>query len=279
MPATDTAKRHRPPYWRHTATELPRSIVEIGRLLTRRSAIQRLGRHRITQSDQLSPQSVMVLPGFSAGDSSTAILRGFLSHWGYDAQPWAQGNNMNPRTIEQFGDVTKALYGYVDKLTERLQALNDRSGQRVSLIGWSLGGIISRILASKNPELVRQVITLGTPFGDPRNTSVYAIFNKLRKHSMNDADVDQWLSLCNAPLGTIPLSILYSASDGLVSSHIAVKEACKQSPLLENIHVESSHLGFTCNPMALYIIADRLAQPEINWQPYRHRQAVHDLLS
>ena len=39
-------------------------------------------------------------------------------------------------------------------------------------------------------------------------------------------------------------------------------------PLTENIEVHASHVGMGMNPMALYAIADRLAQPAGQWRPF-----------
>ena len=75
--------------------------------------------------------------------------------------------------------------------------------------------------------------------------------------------------MCHAPLGAdIPLSIVYSRSDGFVSPHIATKQNTRT---VENIHVPCSHVGFTVNPLSLYVIADRLAQPEHDWQAFARR--------
>ena len=97
---------------------------------------------------------VLVLPGFMAGDLSTRALRRFLRDKDYRAHGWKQGRNIGPSAA-----LIAAMAG-------RLQDLNRRYDRRVSLIGWSLGGIYARELARAMPELVRQVITLASPFRD-----------------------------------------------------------------------------------------------------------------
>ena len=194
-------------------------------------------------------QPVMCLPGFSAGDGSTAILRRFLRRWGYDARPWGLGQNMSPMEVASFEDVKKARDRLLAELETELEQIVEETGQKVSLIGWSLGGIMARWFASHHPQLVRQIITLGTPFGDPRAVIVYPLMERLRHHPMTEDDFDEWVDMCNAPLSDdIPLSIVYSRSDGFVSPHIATRQDTRT---VENIHVPCSHVGFTVNPMSL----------------------------
>jgi pimeloyl-ACP methyl ester carboxylesterase len=90
--------------------------------------------------------AVLVLPGLMASDFSTRALRRFLRDKGYQAHGWKQGRNLGP---------SDAL---IAAMVERLADVHRRSGRRVSLIGWSLGGIYARELARAMPDLVRQVI-------------------------------------------------------------------------------------------------------------------------
>ena len=54
-------------------------------------------------------------------------------------------------------------------MVDLVQELNDTHGRKVSLVGWSLGGLYARQLAKMMPERVRSVISLGDPFaGGPR---------------------------------------------------------------------------------------------------------------
>ena len=95
---------------------------------------------------------VLVFPGLGANDLSTAPLRALLDSLGYMTQPWGQGFNFGPRA------------GVLEQIKHDLQALHRRHHRKVSLLGWSLGGLYARELAKECPELVRSVITLGTPF-------------------------------------------------------------------------------------------------------------------
>lgn len=112
---------------------------------------------------------VLVMPGLTAGDSSTTPLRMFLRRIGYDAHGWGMGTN---RGVSQ--QRVRELRAKVDELAER----HDRP---VSLVGWSLGGVYAHRLAELTPSSVRSVITLGSPLGGGRRiepripvTSVYS---------------------------------------------------------------------------------------------------------
>ena len=95
---------------------------------------------------------VLVLPGLVASDTSTRPLRSFLKSRGYAVSGWRQGRNLGLR------------HGVQDAMVDLVQELNDTHGRKVSLVGWSLGGLYARQLAKMMPERVRSVITLGSPF-------------------------------------------------------------------------------------------------------------------
>lgn len=131
--------------WFLYLTDIPRAGVEYGQLL----AVLPL--QRMLPAGDGHP--VLVLPGLLAGDGSTWILRRILRRLGYAAYGWGLGRNIGP--------TAKAVSGMRDLLDK----LHSRYHTPVSLIGWSLGGIFARGLARDHPSAVRQVITLGSPFG------------------------------------------------------------------------------------------------------------------
>ncbi len=100
-------------------------------------------------------QPVMVLPAFTGNDDSTRVLRAYISSLGYACYPWGLGRNLGMRD---------ELY---EKLQVQLIALADKHGEKVRLIGWSLGGLFARKFANHRPEYVESVITLGSPFQMP----------------------------------------------------------------------------------------------------------------
>jgi pimeloyl-ACP methyl ester carboxylesterase len=194
--------------------------------------------------------AVIVFPGLGAGDLSTVPLRNFLSGQGYDTYGWDLGRNMGPRegvlqkSIDRIGDIVKA------------------TGRRVSLVGWSLGGIYAREFAKALPDFVRSVVTLGTPFsGDPKATNAWWYYEYVSGHKLNDPHL---LAQLKQP-PSLPTTSIYSRTDGVVAWQLSHQTPGK---LAENIEVVASHVGIGLNPAALYAVADRLSQPEGKWRSF-----------
>jgi pimeloyl-ACP methyl ester carboxylesterase len=148
-------------------------------------------------------------------------------------------------------------------MVERLRELRARYAKRVSLIGWSLGGIYARELARRFPDDVRQVITLGTPFRNVEATNVPRFLRAILERRPLP-DEQSYRALLADPL-PVPSTAIYSRSDGIVHW-----ESCQElaGPRSENIEVASSHLGLGHHPVVLLTVADRLAQPEGTWAPF-----------
>jgi pimeloyl-ACP methyl ester carboxylesterase len=193
---------------------------------------------------------VLVLPGLAANDLSTLPMRAFLKDRGYQALPWEQGLNLGSRA------------GVLDALRERVRALFALDGRPVSLLGWSLGGVYARELAKEMPELIRCVITLGSPFaGPPQATNAGWLFERVSGHPEPDAEMQAALRV--AP--PVPTTSIYSRTDGIVAWQCSLNPP---GPLAENIEVHASHIGLGLNPLAMVAIADRLAQDPAHWQPF-----------
>jgi pimeloyl-ACP methyl ester carboxylesterase len=196
---------------------------------------------------------VLVLPGLGASDRSTAPLRRFLGELGYAAHAWQLGRNLGPSR------------GAIEHCLVRIHDLQRRSGRRVSLVGWSLGGIYARELAKRAPASVRCVITLGAPFaGHPRATNAWRAFelvNGRRHHAPEHLD-----ALRQSP--PVPTTSIWSRTDGIVAWRCSVE---REGSHTENIEVDASHIGMGVHPAVLYAIADRLAQAEGRWERFsRH---------
>jgi len=193
---------------------------------------------------------VLVFPGLGANDITTAPLRSFLDHLGYVTHPWGQGFNFGPRR------------GVLKQCNDDVRALFRKHAQPVSLIGWSLGGLYAREMAKELPDHARCVITLGTPFtGHPRATNAWRFFELVSGHSVHDPAL---IARLREP-PPVPTTSIYSRTDGIVSWRCSVNEP---GPLRENIEVHASHVGMGLNPLALWAIADRLAQQPGAWQPF-----------
>ncbi|MDP5072050.1 MAG: alpha/beta hydrolase [Congregibacter sp.] len=206
--------------------------------------------------DRLAPgdgHPVMVLPGFLGSDAYNASLRRFLKGLGYRVHGWGQGQNLGPR-----GDTLQSLL-------DRVATLSDRYGQPLSLVGHSLGGIFARELAREEPSLVRQVITLGSPFGRGRHSGSYParLFEVLNPTDDLPVALDD---LHRAP--PVPTTAVYSKGDGIVNWRTAFQNPDFATVKTQNIQVRGSHCGMTMNPTVWYIIADRLRQSVDDWQPF-----------
>lgn len=200
-------------------------------------------------------QPVLVLPGFGGGDASTAPLRSYLSAMGHAVHGWNLGTNWW-RTPE-----------LVEGVPRRLMELHEKSGQQVSVVGWSAGGIWARELARTHPDVVRQVITLGAPFrlrgGDEANTAF--LYNLVKHRHVPEPDERLRPEHHRAPL-TVPTTAIYSLTDGVASWQACIETAGDRR---ENIAVRGTHTGLGHNIAAAYAVADRLAQPQGTWTPFQ----------
>ncbi|MDH4051291.1 MAG: alpha/beta fold hydrolase [Rubrivivax sp.] len=195
---------------------------------------------------------VIVYPGLGASDISTLSLRGFLRDRGYTPYGWKQGFNLGPRK------------GVLDGCRHQLAQVADRHREKISLIGWSLGGVYARELAKEQPDLIRCVITLGTPFsGHPRATNAWRFYELVSGKRLHDHDPGLLAQLRSSP--PVPTTSIYSKTDGVVAWQCSLNE---DAPHAENIEVHASHVGMGMNPLALYAIGDRLAQDPAHWRKF-----------
>jgi len=194
---------------------------------------------------------VLVLPGLMASDTSTRLLRRYLENMGYEPHGWNMGRNLGPRAGVEGG------------MVRRLHELSERhDGRKVSIVGWSLGGIYARILAKHHPEVVRNVITLGSPLhGHAYSTNAWRVYELVSSQSAHDPK--RMSHATEVP--QMPATSIYSRSDGVVAWQTSL---IKTSPQSENIEVRASHLGLGAHPAVLYAVADRLSQPEGEWKPF-----------
>jgi hypothetical protein len=197
---------------------------------------------------------VWVLPGLLAGDLSTLLLRRYLTTLGHDSHAWGFGRN------------TVGVYKMRAQLRERLAAIHHERGRRkVSLVGWSLGGIYARDLALHMPQLIRSVVTLGSPFaGDITATNARRIYEILSGETLQDANIQDMQALSgDLP---VPTTSIYSRTDGIVNWRTCLVRPSDRS---ENIEVRlASHMGLGVNPAVLWAVADRLAQAEDEFQQF-----------
>ena len=231
------------PSWGLFAIEPLRAVMEyVGMQLMKQDSLPKGDGH-----------PVVIFPGFAAERQSLAPLHKFCTVLGYAAYDWGRGVNTGPQS-----DVD----GWIDELAQDVGELTSTHRRRISLIGWSLGGIYAREVAKKLHRHVRQVITLGTPSGDALELNhaswLYRVVNG-RGPLLNDAFM---LRLRTAP--PVPTTQIFSRSDGIIAWQACLQDGTRTD--LENIEVRGSHSGLGWNSEVLEIIAGRLSQPEHAWK-------------
>ena len=230
-------------FW--TLTEGGRASVEMTSFIMLRRLMKRLPKG--------DGHPVIVFPGFVASDRSTKPMRKLLDDLGYDTYGWGLGRNL------KFNDTREA------KMNLLLEKVYKTHGRKVSLVGWSLGGVFAREVAKSNPDMVRGVISLGSPIsGDMDHSNagrLYEFFN-----GKPDAKMETRLkSISIAP--SVPTTSIYTKTDGVVAWKGSIQRPGKTPS--ENICVPASHIGLGVNPLVMYALADRLAQAEGKWAPFK----------
>jgi alpha/beta hydrolase fold len=210
-----------------------------------------LARGALMKAPRGDGHPVITLPGFLASDRSTGPLRKYLTALGYDARPWGQGQNLG------------RFYKMRDRLKALVDTVSSQTGQKVTLVGWSLGGVFSRYLALTRTDAVRSVVTLGSPFaGNLDATNARRLYEAMSKEGPpNMADI-------TALAGDLPVpnSSIYTKLDGIVNWKTCIPNP---APNAEAIEIRlASHVGIGVNPAALWAVADRLAQDEGSFTPF-----------
>jgi len=220
-------------------------------------------RKLIKQSADGDGHPVLVLPGFMASDSSTEVLREFIDDLGYTSHSWDMGRN------------TADLH-CLEKLVSKIEKLRKAHRQKVTIIGHSLGGIFARQLAKANPDNVRQVITLGSPFrGIDQPNNVAWIYNKFVKgKQIKEMDPELFEDLPKpAP---VPTTAIYSKEDGIVPWQLCIEE---EDDIHQNIRIRGSHIGMSVNPTVLEVIADRLSVKEDEvWYYFKSKNMIKEMI-
>ncbi len=231
------------------ATELPRAIAEAGLFAAWLPTL-------LAFASRGDGHPVLVLPGMLASDVSTAPLRAALETLNYDARGWGLGRNYGTRVAGDDGEHLLAL----------IDSIHRETGKKLSLVGWSLGGILARLAARRVPQQLRQVVTLGSPFAArPSESHASRIYEAVSGTRLGDPAPRAMMDELRRAL-SVPSTAIYSRADG-----ICAWQGCKTraSAKAENIEVLGSHCGLGANPMVFHALADRLAQPEGEWMPFK----------
>lgn len=237
----------KPPHWSLALTEAPRVMLEVASLKLTKRLLDKLPRG--------DGHGVMVIPGFMGDDPFNQSLVNFLNDLGYRASGWKMGRNLGPGSFS------------AEDLAVKLGRLGRAGGGKVSLIGHSLGGLYAREIARTEPDTVRQVISLGSPFGEGRDSGSNAsrLYQKLNPKEQDDPEQQkQQEQLATAP--PVPTTSIYTKGDGVVNWRTSIQAQSHRQT--QNIEVIGSHCGLTQNPAVWYLIADRLQQRADSWQHF-----------
>lgn len=213
-------------------------------------------------------RNVFVLPGFGVSDAAMAPLRFFLTRHGFNTMGWGLGVNQaglnldhNPSEISWDFEPPTTYRGefgvphLCDLMTEKVASFYKSTGQSVSLVGWSLGGVVAREVARDVPEAVDQVVTMGSPLtGGPKYTSAAPALAK-RGLDLN------WIEAIVEERKKIPipckLSAIVSRSDGIVDWSASVLPSDDQTHYIE---AEVSHLGMGFNRNVMNLVLRELTE-------------------
>lgn len=217
----------KPSWWLHL-TEIFRATIETfrGYWYVRQRPFKNLGKG----------VPVMVVPGLLSTDWATTILRKDLAKLGFNVHGWEMGMNLG--RMESLA-----------ALTEKVRLLHKATGQKIILIGWSMGGIFSREVAKQIPDCIEELITIGSPFANV-NAPNHAkwVFDLLNDTNQIDEEFTRQLPKPAA----VKTTCLYSKRDGIVPWQACIEPT--EDELHTNIEVKSSHFGMGANPNVVRMV-------------------------
>jgi pimeloyl-ACP methyl ester carboxylesterase len=202
---------------------------------------------------------VMVLPGVLGNDMSMTVLSNRIENAGYKVYGWDAGMNLGPSE-----ETAKHLEAHLAKIYA------ENGNRKVSLVGYSLGGVYARELARKHPDMVRNVITLSSPYAmKGSNGWPDDRVRAINKHFQPQQDKrGEELAAEIASLPQVRSTSVYSENDWIVDKESAISPQTTGS---ENLPVNSGHVALPFDNAAAALVLDRLAQPEGALQPLAAR--------
>lgn len=205
-------------------------LIDPARRITRRLDIRKSAR----------PQTVLIIPGFASSAGRMRYLAQQLERAGHTTKRWGLGRNWG---------VSEKTFAHLE---QRLLDLSERSGGKVVLLGWSLGGLFARELAQRHPQAVAKVITMGSPFsGSPRANNVWRVYQFIAGHSVDQPPIKADLA-AKPPVETVAF---WSPNDGVIASHCAAGQSEERDRAVE---LTCTHTGYTYAPETIYAVLEEL---------------------
>jgi pimeloyl-ACP methyl ester carboxylesterase len=253
MPKPPPAKARKPPRTLYTLLE-GRALLEIGLLPAFLPLLQRTPRG--------DGHPVLLVPGFTASDATLVGLRIFLKSRGYHVETWGLGQN------------TGFKLKFSQALEQKVRFMHHKHQRKVSVVGWSLGGVYGFYTAHSAPECIRNVISLGSPMRfSVENFRVPLLVKMIYRYVAHPMGPVAHLANVRAKVlrapPPMPSTCIFSETDGVVPPDAARIDTGDGQH--ENIWVPGSHIGLGFNAAVMWILGDRLAQPEGAWQPFAPR--------
>ncbi len=184
---------------------------------------------------------VVLVPGFLGSDDYLTVLRGWLRRVGYRPHPSGIDRCLG------------SLAALTDRLQRRVETVAANAGRPVTLVGHSLGGILSGLVARRRPELVDHVVTLGSPHCQLVPGSSDPQVHALAELLLWDRAVAE-RAYYEAPLPDgVQLSSIYSREDAVVDWRTSLVAG----PAAAAYVVGGTHVGLAWNA-AVYRLLGRL---------------------
>jgi hypothetical protein len=187
---------------------------------------------------------VLLMPPYLGNDTSTTFVRKYLKSSGFKTYKWELGVNMiNSKSLP--------------KLIEKLDEIYEKHQEKVSLVGWSGGGIFAKIIANRYPEKVAQLITIGSPVWGVKNmkTPIIKTLEFLRGTKIKERNLKFINELEEIP--KLPITCIYTKTDGLIPWKNCMEAETYRNDI-KNIEVFGSHCGMGANATVLLTVANAL---------------------
>jgi pimeloyl-ACP methyl ester carboxylesterase len=245
----------RPPA--HAVLNEGRVIGEAGRYAW--EAISHRGERRqapyATRAPLRADEPVLLVPGFMAGDATLGLMRRALQQQG----------------LRTYRSHIRANVGctldVAAQLEMRLESIAQRRGSKVRIVGHSLGGMLSRGVAARRPDLVSGLVTMGSPMLAPGahhvslSASIAMLVRLSRAGFPGVMSEDCVAGSCarqsfeegRAPLAdTVDFTAIYSKRDGIVDWRACI------DPLATPLEVRASHVGMAVDPRVIAAVTQAL---------------------
>lgn len=251
------------------------AVTEAVRFVRHSTAARRDHRRRpyASRVPETGLQPVVLVPGFMAGDGSLALMARHLRRLGHRTYRSTMHANV--------GCTQEAS----ESLERRIEAIAARRERKVTIVGHSLGGLLARGVAARRPDLVDQIVTLGSPLlapgaAHPLLLLDLALIIRLQRAGLGrmmgaDCTSGECARLsweeATAPLHhAVGFTSVFSRRDGIIDWR-----ACLD-PQARTVEVRTSHLGMAYDPVVLEVVSGALADHRARQQAFSPRPTLQE---